>query len=411
MGLRKRADGMIAFLNRQKHNYRMLLVRSGGSNFLMNLTESYRSYYIKELGASNQILGYLSSVSALISVIISMPVGWMSDRYNLKNVMGIGMVIQIMMIGLYAFAQNWIWILLAMILNPFTMALMFRSQNVMISNDLRDEERSTGMGIRMMAAHILGLISPIPAAMLIDYFGGLSVNGIRPLYYIRLVGLIVLNSYVFWKLDDVVTRDRTGKVSFLKDIREVFRDKKGLISWIIVGGCGSLVWSTMRTFTIIWCIEVKGADAFTVGLMITISTAVSIIFSLPSNRLADTKGRKTAYFITRPALWIWLLIIVFAPNPSWLLVGWFFRGLGFSSTAAYDTMQVELVPAEQRGRWLGITNTFSALIRIPAPILGALFYDSRLPALTFLVPLAVDSLIRTPLLMFKVPETLKKTSE
>ncbi|MCW4048429.1 MAG: MFS transporter [Candidatus Bathyarchaeota archaeon] len=387
----------------------MMLVRSGGANFLMNFTSSYTSYYTKELGASNQILGYLSSVSALVSMIISMPAGWVSDRYNLKHVMGIGMAIQILMIALYAFAQNWVWILLAMVLNPFTMALMFRSQNVMISNSLLDTDRATGMGLRMITAQILGLLSPIPAAMLIEYFGGLSVEGIRPLYYFRLIGLTILYGYVYWKLMDVEPSIRVGKVNFLKDFREVFKDKKGLIPWIFVGGCGSLVWSTMQTFTIIWCVDVKGADAFTVGLMTTISTVAAIVFSLPSNRLADVKGRKYAFIITRPALWIWILIIVFAPHPSWLLVGWFFRGLGMSSSA-YETIQVELVPAHQRGRWLGITNTFSALIRIFAPILGAYLYDSGLPALTFLVPLAVDSLIRTPLLMFKVPETLRKPS-
>jgi MFS family permease len=335
-----------------------------------------------------------------------MPVGWASDRYNLKHLMGIGMAIQIIMIALYAFAQNWIWILFAMILNPFTMAMMFRSQRLMVSNSLLDTDRARGMGIRMMIAQFFGLISPIPAALLIEYFGGLSIDGIRPLYYIRLVGLSALYGYIYWKLLDVEPSAKTGMVSFLKDFREVFKDKQGLIPWIIVGGFGSLVWSTMQTFTIIWCVDVKGADALTIGLMATISTVSSLLFSIPSNKLADERGRKVAFITTRPALWIWILIIVFAPNPYWLLVGWIFRGIGMSSSA-YETMQVELVPPEQRGRWLGITNTFSALIRIPAPIIGAFLYESGLPSLTFLIPLVIDSLIRTPLLMLKVPETLK----
>jgi MFS family permease len=261
----------------------------------------------------------------------------------------------------------------------------------------------------MMAAQIFGIISPIPAAILIQSFGGISVKGIRPLFIIRLVGLVALNYFVYLKLVDVKP-NRVGGVSFLRDMQEVFKDKPGLISWIFVSGCGSLVWSTMGTFTMIWCIDVKGANAVTVGLMTTISTITSIAFSLPVNRLSDSKGRKTAFMLSRPALWIWLLVIVFAPGPRWLILGWFFRGIGFSSTA-YDTMQMEMVPPIQRGRWLGITNTFNALVRIPAPILGALLYDSRMPALTFLLPLVVDSLVRTPILMLRVPETLKNTQK
>ena len=370
--MKKQIDSINSFIARQNQNYRMMLVRSGGSNFLMNLTASYSNYYTKELGATTHVLGYLSSLSALISMIISIPVGWMSDRYNLKHVMGVGMLIQILMIALYASAQNWIWILLAMVLDPFTMALMFRSQELMISNDLKDEDRSMGMGLRMIAAQIFGMISPILAATLIEIFGGISIDGIRPLFIIRLVGLIVLNSFVYLKLVDVEP-NTVGKVSFLRGMREVFEDKPGLFSWIIVGGLGSLVWSTMETFTMIWCIDVKGASAFMIGLMVTVSTVTSIAFSLPVNRLSDSKGRKTAFLWSRPALWIWLFVIVFAPSPPWLILGWFFRGIGFSSTA-YDTMQIELVPAFQRGRWLGITNTFNALVRIPAPIIGAFLY-------------------------------------
>ena len=33
------------FLERQSHNYRMILIRSAGANFLMNLTINYNSIY------------------------------------------------------------------------------------------------------------------------------------------------------------------------------------------------------------------------------------------------------------------------------------------------------------------------------------------------------------------------------
>lgn len=388
----------------------MMLVRSGGANFLLRLTMDYSSYYTKQLGASNYIIAYISSVSSFVSMIISLPAGWVSDRFNLKHVLGIGMAIQIGMIALYAFAQNWIWILFAMILNPFTMALMYRSQSVMVSNSLRDSDRAKGMSIRMIIAQTLGLLSPIPAAMIINYFGGISVEGIRPLYYLRLVGMIILYGYVYWNLLDEEPRIKGGKMEFLKDFKEVLYGNEGLIPFMVVSGGGSLVWSTMRAFTIIWCIDVKGADAYTIGMMTTISIIMTIIFSMPLSKIADERGRKFAFIITRPALWIWLAIIVYAPSPRWLLLGWMFRGIGMSSTA-YETLQVELVPAEQRGRWLGISNTVSALIRIPAPILGAYLFDSNLPGFTFLVPLAIDAFLRTPVLWFKVPETLKKAEQ
>jgi hypothetical protein len=71
---------------------------------------------------------------------------------------------------------------------------------------------------------------------------------------------------------------------------------------------------------------------------------------------------------------------------------------------------LELVPPEQRGRWLGITNTFNSVFRIPAPIIGGLLYQSVNSTLIFLIPFALELFLRAPICFFKVPEKLKKQS-
>jgi MFS family permease len=357
----------------------MMIVRSGGGMFLFNLTGQYSSIFTKALGADNMTIAWLSSVSSFISMLISMPVGYITDNYNLKKVMGAGLFLNIAMVGMYAFAQDWRWIFVAMVINPFTMALMFRSQQVIITNELDSAERARGMGVRMQIAMILGLISPIPAAFLVKSWGGLTLEGIRPLYYIRFVGMIIIYSYVYIKLTDVLPMPRANtSTGFIDDFREVL-DEGGrkLKVMIVVGALGALVWSTIHSFT------------------------------TPMNNLADTRGRKYAFLLVRPALWMFFVLVILAPNQYWLLVAWFLRGIGMS-TSAYNTLFLEMVPAEQRGRWMGLSNTFSALIRIGAPLLGGLMYDSNLPWLLFAVPLAVDMLVRIPIFHFYVPETLPK---
>jgi len=69
-------------------------------------------------------------------------------------------------------------------------------------------------------------------------------------------------------------------------------------------------------------------------------------------------------------------------------------------------LYMELVPAEQRGRWMGLSNTFTAMVRIIAPVIGGFLYDSSQSWLIFAVPLAIDMLLRTPILHKWVPETL-----
>lgn len=403
LGVRRLRD----FLGRQSHNYRMVLVRSAGASALVNLTGSYTSIYTTGLGADPVTLGSMSSVGSFVNTLISLPSGWVSDRYDLKRVMGIGMAIQVLMIALYAFARDWTWILVAMVLSPFTMALMFRSQTVMVSDGLQDEDRASGFGLRMVIAQIMGLMVPIPAAMLVEHFGGLTVGGIRPLFYIRLAGLAVLYSFVYLKLQGVPPRPRPEETSFIQDFKDVLGGGRGLKAWIGVGCLGSVVWGTMEPFVMLYAAEVKGADALTLGVLSTVATLASILFAYPINRIADTRGRKIAIFVVRPAMYLWMLLVVLAPSPQWLVVAWVLRGIGGSSNA-FEALGLELVPAGQRGRWLGITSAIGSVFRIPAPIIGGFLYESASPGLIFLVPLALDLGLRLPLIAFGVPETLTK---
>ena len=397
------------FLGRQSHNYRMMIVRSAGANFLFNLTNQYRSIYTKALGADNMMIGLLGSVSAFISMIVSMPVGYATDKFNLKKVVGVGMLLNIVMIAFYAFARDWRWIFIAMAINPLTMSLMFRSQQVIITNGLKNTDRATGMGLRMQIAMVLGLISPILAAFLVNSFGGLTVDGIRPLFFIRLAGLIIVYGYVYLKLhsEPPVTRE-TKSLGFFSDFKEVLHTGGRKIKvMMIVGALGALVWSTMQDFTYLYAAEIKGADELLLGLLPTTQTIASVLFATHMNRLADKRGRKFAFTSVRPALWLSFIIAIFAPNPYWLLLSWFLRGIALS-TSAYMTLFLEMVPPEQRGRWMGLSNTFSALVRIGAPLLGGYLYSSNIPALIFIVPLIVDMLIRMPIFHFWLPETLKQ---
>ena len=400
------------FLGRQSHNYKMVLVRSSGANFLMNLTRSYTQIFTTGLGADPVTLGSLSSAGSAVNMAISYPSGWLSDRYDLRRVMGLGMAVQVLMIALYAFARDWTWILVAMMISPFTMALMMRSQSVMISRGLRDEDRAQGFSLRQVVAQMIGIVAPIPAALLVEHFGGLTVEGIRPLFYIRLAGIVAVYSFVYMKLERVPPAPGSGEGgSLVGGFREVFSGGEGLRAWIAVSCLGSLIMGMMMSFTFLYAKEVKGADALTLGLLSTAATLTSIAFSLPFSRLADTRGRKFAFLLTRPFRALWMLILVLAPHPSWLILAWAFRGISMSGNA-YQTWMLELVPPEKRGRWLGITNTFNSIIRIPAPIIGGLIYRGGHPYLIFLIPLFLELLVRVPISYLKVPETLKmKTVE
>jgi DHA2 family multidrug resistance protein-like MFS transporter len=160
-------------------------------------------------------------------------------------------------------------------------------------------------------------------------------------------------------------------------------------------------------FAMVFAVEVKFADPFILGYMGVAATLSNMIFAIPIGRLADRIGRKKTLYLMRPIMYASYLLIAFAPNAYWLVLAWAFLGFPWE-WIIWSTMSMEMVDEKQRGRWSGILMLFRGLVSIPAPIIGGILYQMFNPALLFLLPLALDLLLRLPILI-TTHETLKQT--
>ena len=88
------------FLNRQSKNYTVLVIYGvlasifGAGGWRGSGGGQYVTLYIVALGATPTMLGLLRSVGSAVRSGISTPIGWMMDRYNLKKLMLIGMILR-----------------------------------------------------------------------------------------------------------------------------------------------------------------------------------------------------------------------------------------------------------------------------------------------------------------------------
>jgi MFS family permease len=81
------AGRAMAFIRRQKRPFKVNIVKNIMQNFSLGLTYQYQSVYISELGASAMEVGYVNSVGGLASTMITLPVGWLADRYGIKRIL------------------------------------------------------------------------------------------------------------------------------------------------------------------------------------------------------------------------------------------------------------------------------------------------------------------------------------
>ncbi len=396
------------FLRDQTRNYNVLLTRSVVATFLRQLAENFTSIYIVKLGATPIQLSAVRAVGAGASALVSIPAGWLSDVYSLKKIMIIGMALQILSVACYAFAQNWQWIIAAMIFGTLTMTLVFRMQNVIVANSLTDTTRATGFAIRTAVRQFLAIFAPTIGGALVHLSGGISIQGIRPLYFIQLVGFTTISIYTARNIEDVETRQSFQTNKLIGHFREMFASGKNLGRFAFVQALGSITFGMSMPFSFLYAAEIKGANSLTIGYMGTCFILVSMLLAIPIGNMADTRGRKFTIYITRPFFYASNLLLVLAPMgaPWILLLAWGCRGVMMSANA-FNTMSMEMVPPEYRGRWTGFVSFFQNLLRVPAILLGGYIYENIDPALVFTIPLFVDLLVRMPILS-TVPDTLKR---
>ena len=222
------------------------------------------------------------------------------------------------------------------------------------------------------------------------------------------MGFIAVSIYVARNLEDIEPQKSVQANKLIGHFREMFASGENLGRFAVVQALGSVTFGMSMPFSFLFAADIKGADSLTIGYMGTCFVLVSMLLAIPIGNLADARGRKFIIYITRPFFYASNLLLVLAPlgSPWVLLLAWGCRGV-MMSAQAFNTMSMEMVPPEYRGRWTGFVSLLQNLLRVPAILLGGYIYENLDPALVFTIPLVVDLLIRMPILS-TIPDTLKR---
>lgn len=373
------------------------------NRFFQRLTLAYDSIYIRELGANPIQLGIVNSFSYVAGTLTSTPIGWLQDRYSLKKIFLAGVGISLVVTSIYAFATGWTMIIPAMLLSTF--ALSIGSCLTICDVSLRSEDRSTCKGICDGFFATPSLVAPTLAALVITHFGGIGVEGIRPLYFIQLTAGLLLFFFLALQLTKIERPKVRKSLGFIGDYNEVFRRGLALKRWIMFAIVNSFSVGLVATFTQPFAYEIKGADQFILGGMITAGLVIQILFAPVLGSMADRIGRKRVIYMTEPIYWASILMLVLSPSPEFLIISSILGGFRMITDYVCITpLMVELVPIDCIGRWRGILGLFAGLISIPAPIIGGIIWENLGPSCLILIPIAISILVRIPMLT-TIPES------
>lgn len=367
----------------------------------------YLSIYALALGATGTQLGIINSVGMAAAGLISPFTGWLIDRYETKRVYLIGIGVLAFSWLIYGIAQTWSIIIIAMLAYWIGFQISMHSCGVVCGNSLHQENRVTAMSLcETIAPGLLGITGPMLGAYLVVVFGGLNAEGIRPLFFISLVGTIASFFLILRYLPSRKFGNYSkGEIDSPLKIFKVFNQNRNLIKFTLISIVSYLPMGMILPFTQPFANEVKGANEFVLGAMVTGLAIIPLVFGIPSGRLADRIGRKKLLYITAPLFWASNLILIWAPNSISLIIAGVLQGFLYINLVVTGAIQFELVEPEFMGRWLGLISLFRMSVAAVTSFASGLIWDKIGPQYIFLIYMGLDIFIRIPLLI-RLPETL-----
>jgi len=272
--------------------------------------------------------------------------------------------------------------------------------------------------------NMLNIFAPIVAAVVITYFGGEKINaeGIRPLYVIELalaiLVFVLIARYMPSTLGKVDTKTTTipKKTNILKDLLLDLKGEKYLQRWVLLRFVKMFANYLVLPFVVLWLVNIKGVDAYLLGILGSTSLIVSLVLQIPAGRLADKYGRKVPYLIFRLISYLGTFLAIIAQSPELLILSGLIgghasstvqdeAGIGGVSSPLFVTWWWESVPEEKRGRFFGIEMLFN-LAAVPASIIGGILWQQGYILQVLIIPIILEVIVVMPLL-YSVPDIIR----
>jgi MFS family permease len=395
------------FVKRQQRDWVITVIRTSLERFSYQTIYPYLSVYIVALGATATQLGLVNSIGMIVSGIAAPLVGVYVDRTGPKRFYLLGIGFLGISYFTYGVARSWPTTIAAMAVYWLGSSISQQSCATVCGNCLLSEDRATGMTIcESIAAGVLGMAGPALGAWMVTCFGGTNVAGIRPVFFFCLAITTATFIIVLTKLSNTGWRSaNVAKANLLRDLHQVFKEGSHLKKWLAITTISTLPLAMVFPFFQLYAYERKGATAFVLGVMVTASALVSIVFAIPLGVLADRIGRKRVLYATAPLFWASNVLLLVSPNTGTLIIAGSLQGFYNITVPIGGAMERELVPPEQMGRWIGIGRFFRMTVTGCMALVCGIVWDKVGPEYVFLIFVALDLGLRIPLLC-RLPETL-----
>lgn len=317
---------------------------------------------VTEFALTNQQVGLISSIPSLVSAILSIPMGLLSDKIGAKKMIILSIIVATTGALMAGLAQNPLMLIIAVSFLYLNTTIYHPASYSFTTFLFEPKDRPKALGVQGAGGTLGMALGPISVSILVGILG----LGWRQSYLAWIIPLL-LGIVSVWYIKFIPTsddEDKTSQETGNAGASSIWTTS--LAMFLTFGGLRSMAAYMTTTFLSLWLVNTRGMDLALSSLIFGTSSLMGIVASPLGGILASRYGEKRWTVATSIVSYTCFALAFLIPGNIAFTV--FYIAYGFFnlfSMAANSAITAKLSPSKQRG--LGF-----ALYFLPGSIMGAL---------------------------------------
>ena len=166
----KLIDDFMGFWRTLSRNFKLLLFRDSLGMLLNSLTMQFTSIYMKNLGATALDISALEGAASLIRMVLAIPAGLFIDRVkSVKQLYILSRLFLLPVSLVKGLAQSFQHFFVVSIWENISVRVYMPTWNILNVSSISNEDRLNGLVTKRMVTSILGIVTPLFAAYMINF--------------------------------------------------------------------------------------------------------------------------------------------------------------------------------------------------------------------------------------------------
>ncbi|HKJ26352.1 MAG TPA: MFS transporter [Anaerolineales bacterium] len=384
--------------------FAMILANIGASMYPMLLP-----IYLTDLGANIQQVGLVFTLVSLVSLLLQIFGGWVSDSIGRLKSIAIGSIGGVAGFLFVALAPTWQWMLVAMAVSVFPGALVGPSFGAFIAENSTEENRGKVYGITSTIFQITGVIGPVAGGLLVGQFGFRSMMFVVcGMYGVAAILRIWMATTMEEKANETRSND-LSMTSFKSSIKKMWALMVGggILTWILVtDGVRDVAFRLSGELQPLYLEQIANISVEQIGILGSIFAIAAMVTPMLSGRLVDKFEERVPIVIGFGFVFAAFIIFLNTLSFAGFAATWIIFGLGVGMlNPAYQSLISKVVPQNMLGVFQGVFYGSIGLVSLPAPYIGSTLWEKFSPKLPFQITAAVAIISVIPIwFKFRLPK-------